>query len=91
MNGPVAMRAHLVEARDVAKSFGKTPALRGASVAVSPGEILAVMGPSGSGEPAHHGGGVGYRAERLEQGLQLRGDFPAGTGEQYLGAFSQSC
>jgi putative ABC transport system ATP-binding protein len=50
MNSPVAMRAHLIEARDVAKSFGKTPALRGASVAVSPGEILAVMGPSGSGK-----------------------------------------
>jgi putative ABC transport system ATP-binding protein len=47
---PVVTRAHLVEARDVAKSFGQTPALRGASVAASPGEILAVMGPSGSGK-----------------------------------------
>jgi putative ABC transport system ATP-binding protein len=50
MNSPVLTRAHLVEARDVAKSFGQTPALRGASVAVSPGEIMAVMGPSGSGK-----------------------------------------
>jgi putative ABC transport system ATP-binding protein len=50
MNGPVVTRAHLVEARDVAKSFGQTAALRGASVAVSQGEILAVMGPSGSGK-----------------------------------------
>ncbi len=40
----------IVEARDVAKSFGQTPALRGASIAVKQGEILAVMGPSGSGE-----------------------------------------
>jgi putative ABC transport system ATP-binding protein len=40
----------LIEARDVHKSFGRTPALRGASVAVSPGEILAIMGPSGSGK-----------------------------------------
>src|ERR1700692_3279388 len=47
---PGVTRALLVEARDVAKSFGRTPALRGASVAVSPGEILAVMGPSGSGK-----------------------------------------
>ncbi len=50
MNSPVAPRPYLIEARDVAKSFGQTPALRGASVAVSPGEILAVMGPSGSGK-----------------------------------------
>ena len=40
----------LVEARDVARSFGQTRALRGASVSVAAGEILAVMGPSGSGK-----------------------------------------
>jgi putative ABC transport system ATP-binding protein len=40
----------VIEARDVVKSFGQTPALRGASVDVAPGEILAVMGPSGSGK-----------------------------------------
>ncbi len=50
MNSPVMTRAPLVEARDVVKSFGQTPALRGASAAVSPGEILAIMGPSGSGK-----------------------------------------
>jgi putative ABC transport system ATP-binding protein len=50
MNGPVVTRAHLIEARDVVKSFGQTTALRGASVAVGQGEILAVMGPSGSGK-----------------------------------------
>jgi putative ABC transport system ATP-binding protein len=47
---PVVTRAQLIEAGDVAKSFGQTPALRGASVTVSLGEILAVMGPSGSGK-----------------------------------------
>jgi putative ABC transport system ATP-binding protein len=50
MNSPAATSGHLVEARGVIKSFGQTPALRGANVAVSPGEILAIMGPSGSGK-----------------------------------------
>jgi putative ABC transport system ATP-binding protein len=39
----------IIEARNVVKSFGQTPALRGATVGAGQGEILAVMGPSGSG------------------------------------------
>src|SRR5215472_14924450 len=37
---------NIVEARDLVKSFGETPALRGASLGVRQGEIVAVMGPS---------------------------------------------
>jgi putative ABC transport system ATP-binding protein len=44
------MSQPMIEARAVERSFGQTPALRGATVAVAPGEILAVMGPSGSGK-----------------------------------------
>jgi len=40
----------LIEAREIVKSFGPTPALRGANLQVAAGEILAVMGPSGSGK-----------------------------------------
>ena len=40
----------IIEARSLVKSFGQTPALRGATVAAAEGEILAVMGPSGSGK-----------------------------------------
>jgi putative ABC transport system ATP-binding protein len=40
----------ILEARDLVRSFGETPALRGASLSVKRGEILAVMGPSGSGK-----------------------------------------
>lgn len=47
-----AMTTHgcLIKAHGIVKSFGQTPALRGASVAVGEGEILAIMGPSGSGK-----------------------------------------
>src|SRR5215469_1410579 len=40
----------MIEARHLVKSFGETPALRGASLRVRPGEIVAIMGPSGSGK-----------------------------------------
>jgi putative ABC transport system ATP-binding protein len=52
-NGEVAVAAKpatIIEARGVVKSFGRTPALRGAAIVVGAGEIVAVMGPSGSGK-----------------------------------------
>jgi putative ABC transport system ATP-binding protein len=77
----------LIEARDVRKSFGQTPALRGASVAAAQGEILAIMGPSGSGKSTllhclagifpPDGGEVWFDGQRLdtrpeEERTQLR-------------------
>jgi ABC-type sugar transport system ATPase subunit len=40
----------LLEARDLAKSFGATKALAGATVSVAPGDIVALMGENGSGK-----------------------------------------
>jgi putative ABC transport system ATP-binding protein len=40
----------ILVADELTKSFGSTPALRGADLSVESGEILAVMGPSGSGK-----------------------------------------
>lgn len=40
----------LLEAAELHKAFGPTPALSGASLRIEAGEIVAVMGPSGSGK-----------------------------------------
>jgi putative ABC transport system ATP-binding protein len=75
-------RATLIEARDISKSFGQTPALRGANVSVAAGEILAVMGPSGSGKSTllhclagifpPDGGEVWFDGQRLDELSETR-------------------
>jgi putative ABC transport system ATP-binding protein len=40
----------VIAGKELAKSFGQTPALRGASLEIERGEIVAIMGPSGSGK-----------------------------------------
>ena len=42
--------AAATELRDVRKSFGRTEIIRGASLAVQPGERVAVIGPNGAGK-----------------------------------------
>ena len=68
--------AEIIKARDLVKSFGETPALRGASLRVRSGEIVAVMGPSGSGKSTllhclagilvPEGGEVWFGGQRLD-------------------------
>ena len=54
-----------------------------------PGQVAEQPGRPARIQPFHHCGGVCDLGERLKQGMQLRGDFPAGATEQDPGAFSQ--
>jgi ABC-type Fe3+/spermidine/putrescine transport system ATPase subunit len=42
--------APILDARDLRKSYGDTPALRGVSLRVAPGSIVCLLGPSGCGK-----------------------------------------
>jgi branched-chain amino acid transport system ATP-binding protein len=42
--------SYALELKDLRKSFGKTEIIRGANLAVNPGERIAVIGPNGAGK-----------------------------------------
>lgn len=44
------MSSPILSCRELEKSFGKTPALRGIDLSVAPGELVSITGPSGSGK-----------------------------------------
>jgi putative ABC transport system ATP-binding protein len=72
----------IIESRAVVKSYGPTTAVRGISVAVGEGEIVAVTGPSGCGKSTllhvmagilrPDAGEVIYRGERIDRWSESR-------------------
>src|SRR5205814_2029341 len=45
-----AVAPYAIELKDLRKSFGKTEIIRGANLAVTPGERVAIIGPNGAGK-----------------------------------------
>ncbi|HYN97364.1 MAG TPA: ABC transporter ATP-binding protein [Pilimelia sp.] len=72
----------IIESRAVVKSYGNTPALRGVSIAVDEGEIVAVTGPSGCGKSTllhvlagvlrPDAGEVHYQGQRIDSWSETR-------------------
>ncbi|WP_406175842.1 ABC transporter ATP-binding protein [Streptomyces sp. NBC_00996] len=48
--GPTRLPPPVLQARDIHKSYGKHPVLRGADLTVAPGQLVAVVGENGAGK-----------------------------------------
>ncbi len=77
MSDSGATNRYVLQAKNLEKSFGLTPALRGANLDARQSEVLAIMGPSGSGKSTllhclagifkPDGGEVWLDGQRLDQ------------------------
>ena len=50
MSDAASANTYAIELKDLRKSFGKTEIIRGANLAVRPGERVAIIGPNGAGK-----------------------------------------
>src|SRR5207244_12171965 len=61
-----------LELKDLRKSFGKTEIIRGANLAVKPGEGVAIIGPNGAGKSTLFNL-ISGRFERISGAVLLNG------------------
>jgi ABC-2 type transport system ATP-binding protein len=85
--------SRVVEVADLRKSYGETQALRGLSLAVEAGEVVAVLGPNGAGKTTMIEVLEGFRTPDSGT-VQVLGFDPASAGapfRQRIGIVLQEC
>ena len=88
--GPQGVGMHAISVRDLRKSYGENPAVRGISFDVAPGEVFGLLGANGAGKTTTIEILEGYR-ERTAGEVQVLGIDPA-RGRRAAGASgSASC